>query len=77
VVSFAERREYILDRYGKDPERRKEIIRNWEKSKHLEEKLFQWLPFSQDELPGFFDEKEFDIQFARYHQIRGIALLDN
>jgi uncharacterized protein len=50
VVSFSQRMEYILERYGKISEHREKITRLWNKSIELEKKIFSYLPFAPDDL---------------------------
>lgn len=51
VVGLDARLEYILDRYSKNnPDRERLIQVNFEKCLDLERCLFQWLPFSPEEL---------------------------
>jgi uncharacterized protein len=50
IVSFSQRMEYILDRYGQIPEHRERITRLWNKSVELEKKIFSYLPFAPNSL---------------------------
>lgn len=50
IVSFSERMEYILERYGKIPEHHEKITRIWNKSVEVEKKIFSYLPFAPDNL---------------------------
>ena len=51
VASLDERMIYILERYGKTPERRQLLKLLSERSKRLENKIFKKLSFKPDELP--------------------------
>jgi putative nucleotidyltransferase with HDIG domain len=50
IVSFNQRMEYIMDRYGKLDEHRSKISRLWEKSIVLEKKIFSNLSLVPDDL---------------------------
>jgi uncharacterized protein len=50
VVSFSQRMEYIIERYGKIPEHREKISWLWSKSLELEKKIFSYLSFTPGEL---------------------------
>ncbi|GEM_PF-94248 len=50
VTNIEERLKYVMERYGKDPERRQRILTLWDKTKRLEDRLFSFLPFSPEEL---------------------------
>ncbi len=50
IVSFSQRMEYILERYGKIPEHREKISWLWNKSIELEKKIFSYLSFAPGEL---------------------------
>jgi putative nucleotidyltransferase with HDIG domain len=64
VVPLQDRLEYILERYGKDEERRQKIRFMWQKTEKLESKLFSRLPirpktlvemaWGEDEIFDFF-----------------------
>jgi uncharacterized protein len=45
IVSLNERMGYILDKYGREPERKKAILLLWEKTEALEARLFARLSF--------------------------------
>jgi len=56
VVSLDERREYILERYGRnDPERLAAIRANCRSWQEVEAEIFKPLPFAPSELPGLID----------------------
>ena len=50
IVDLDRRLEYILERYAKKAEHRKRIYLLWEKTKHMETRLFSDLPFSPEDL---------------------------
>jgi len=50
IVSLDERMGYILEKYGRVPERKRNILLLWEKTKKMEERLFERLPFSPGDI---------------------------
>jgi uncharacterized protein len=50
IVSLDERMGYILKKYGDAPERKRNILLLWEKTKKMEERLFRSLPFAPHDL---------------------------
>ena len=50
IVPLDERMGYILERYGREPERKRMIILLWEKTEALEARLFAGLPFAPDDI---------------------------
>ncbi len=56
VVSFSQRMEYIIERYGKIPEHRQRLARLWEKSIALEKKIFSYLSFTPDDLTDMIED---------------------
>ncbi len=50
VVSLRQRMTYILKKYGQTPEHRERLQWLWGKTKELERRLFDYLPFPPDEL---------------------------
>ncbi|MBU3932833.1 MAG: HD domain-containing protein [Proteobacteria bacterium] len=50
IVSLDERMGYILEKYGRAPERKRNILLLWEKTKKMEERLFESLPFSPGDI---------------------------
>jgi uncharacterized protein len=51
IASLSGRMTYILEKYGRSPERKREIFLTWQKTERLEARLFDRLPFS----PGDID----------------------
>jgi uncharacterized protein len=56
IVSLAERMGYILERYGVNPERKRDLESLWEKTERLQESLFALLPFAPDDLSRLLPE---------------------
>ena len=52
IVPLSERMGYILEKYGKSPERKGNILLLWEKTEKLEKRLFAGLPFFPGDLSG-------------------------
>jgi uncharacterized protein len=58
IVSFPQRMEYIIDRYGKTPDLRERITSLWQKSVELEKKIFSHLPFAPNNLTGMIGDDQ-------------------
>jgi uncharacterized protein len=58
IVSFSQRMEYIVDRYGKTLELRERITSLWQKSVELEKKIFSHLPFAPNNLTGMIGDDQ-------------------
>jgi len=52
IVPLAQRMGYILERYGRSPERKSDILLLWERTEAVEKRLFAGLPFSPDDISG-------------------------
>jgi putative nucleotidyltransferase with HDIG domain len=52
IVPLTERMGYILERYGREPDRKQAILLLWEKTEALEARLFASLPFTPEDLEG-------------------------
>jgi uncharacterized protein len=50
IAPLSERMGYILEKYGRSPERKRNILLLWEKTEKLEKRLFAGLPFSPGDL---------------------------
>ena len=50
IVPLGERMGYILEKYGREPERKRAILLLWEKTEALEARLFAGLPFAPDDI---------------------------
>jgi len=67
IADIEERLKYVMERYGREPERRQRILTLWDKTERLEKRLFSFLPFppealgelleSYDCIPVLFQEK--------------------
>jgi len=69
VVSLQERMNYILDKYGKESELRERILWLWRKTKEMEERLFECLPFFPDELNRFLKPEDCSADLLAYHEV--------
>lgn len=56
VVPLNERMGYILEKYGREPERKRAILLLWEKTEALEARLFAGLPFAPDDISRLLAE---------------------
>jgi uncharacterized protein len=52
IVPLSERMGYILEKYGRAPEIKRNILLLWEKTENLEQRLFVNLPFAPSDLSG-------------------------
>ena len=50
VASIEDRQDYVMARYGKEPEIRERITRNWQRVATTEQKLFRFLNFTPGDL---------------------------
>lgn len=67
VVPLQDRMEYILKRYGSDPERRQQIRQGWVETEKLEDKLFRYLSFAPEELNAITTENR-ESDFFTYRE---------
>jgi len=56
IVPLGERMGYILEKYGREPERKRAILLLWEKTEALEARLFAGLPFAPDDISRLLAE---------------------
>jgi uncharacterized protein len=56
IVPLSERMGYILEKYGRDPERKRALLLLWEKTEALEARLFAGLPFAPDDISRLLAE---------------------
>ncbi len=69
VVSLKERMTYILRKYGKVKEHRRRILWLWRKTEELEEKIFNSLSFSPEDLSGKLDSDGCKKEFLAYRKV--------
>jgi uncharacterized protein len=56
IVPLGERMGYILEKYGREPERKRMILLLWEKTEALEARLFAYLPFAPEDVSRLMAE---------------------
>jgi putative nucleotidyltransferase with HDIG domain len=56
IVPLSERMGYILEKYGREPERKQKILLLWEKTEALEARLFAGLSFAPDDISRLLAE---------------------
>ncbi len=56
IVPLSERMGYILEKYGRETERKRAILQLWEKTEALEARLFAGLPFAPDDISRLLAE---------------------
>lgn len=76
VVSLKERMTYILNKYGKVREHNQRILWLWEKTKQLEEKIFQSLLLSPEDLGGALDPDVCRKEFITYRHLNPSSAQD-
>lgn len=55
IVPLGERMGYILEKYGREPERKRGILLLWQKTEELEARLFAGLPFEPGDIHRLLD----------------------
>ena len=68
IVSLDERMNYIMKRYGTRPEHKHRIQLLWEKTTAMEKQIFQYLPFSPDELNHHLASMDIAGQLSSYRR---------
>jgi len=71
VVTLKERMTYILERYGKSREMDRKLQLLWDKTVELETKLFEFMPFSPDELEHHIDMEKYRADLIAYGRLCG------
>ena len=69
IVDLDRRLDYILARYAKKTAHRKRILLLWEKTKHLEDRLFSDLPFSPESINRVLNAKAWSEDLKDYQNI--------
>ena len=69
VVRLSERLDYILERYGKEPEHEQRIRWLWQKTRYLEDKIFSFLPFAPDNLSRLINSEDQSNDFIEYRKV--------
>jgi uncharacterized protein len=68
IVSLDERMSYIQERYGSRPEHRHRILLLWQKTAVLEKQIFNFLPFSPDDLIHHLTPMELSSEISNYRR---------
>jgi putative nucleotidyltransferase with HDIG domain len=74
VVDLDRRLDYILVRYAKKTEQRERIRLLWEKTLHLENRIFSDLPFSPEDLNRILNAEDRSVDLAEYREICRISV---
>jgi uncharacterized protein len=69
IVGLDARLNYILDRYATAPEHQERIYLLFQKTNHLEERIFSSLPFAQADLTQFIPPKGYRDEFRAYQNM--------
>jgi uncharacterized protein len=69
IVSLEERMNYIVDRYGKDPEIQQRIQMLRGKTKALEENIFSYLPFAPNDLHRHLTSLDISSEISDYRKV--------
>jgi len=69
IVSLDERMNYILDRYGKNPELQQKIQMLVEKTKALEKNIFSHLPFEPNDLSRHLASLDIFSEISNYRKV--------
>jgi uncharacterized protein len=70
IVSLTERMEYILEKYGDEPEKRERILWLSEKTRLMEARLFSVLRISPLDLEDLLVADDFAAEYARFRSSR-------
>jgi len=74
IVDLDRRLDYILERYAKKAEHRERIYLLWEKTKHLENRIFSDLPFSPEDLNRILNAEDWSLYLIEYREICRISV---
>ena len=69
IVDLDRRLDYILERYAKKAEHRERISLLWEKTKHLENRIFSDLPFSPEDLNRVLNAEDRSVDLIEYQKV--------
>ena len=69
IVSLDERMNYIMDRYGKNPELQQRIQMLQGKTKALEKNIFSYLPFEPDDLLRQLPSMDISSEISSYRKL--------
>jgi len=74
VATLAQRIEYIMERYGTEPDRRRYIQLLGDKTKDLEDHLFSFCPFSPTEMEALLGPDACSTEFSDYSRITNTGM---
>jgi putative nucleotidyltransferase with HDIG domain len=69
IVSMKDRMEYIMERYGSQPEHKQRIQLIWEKTRELEKQIFSNLSFSPNDLDGHLPALDISSEISSYQKL--------
>jgi putative nucleotidyltransferase with HDIG domain len=69
IVPLDERMNYIIEKYGAQPEHRQRIRLLWDKTKDLEKQIFSYLPFSPNDLNGHLSSRNISNEISSYQKL--------
>ena len=69
IVSLDERMSYIQERYGTRPEHKDRIELLWKKTAALEKQMFEYLPFSPDDLIHHLTPMDLSSEISNYRKV--------
>jgi len=69
IVPLDERMNYIMDKYGTQPEHKQRIRLLWEKTKDLEKQIFSYLPFSPNDLNDHLPSRDISSEISSYQKL--------
>ena len=64
VVSLAERKSYILQKYATNPTQRERILVLWRKLEEMENRIFSFMPFPPEDLPLLNESEDYPDEFS-------------
>ena len=71
IATLDERMDYIVERYGQDPEMARKLRWIGEKTRDLETKIFACVPHSPDTLSHHVDQEKYLADLAAYRRVNG------
>ena len=69
IVKLEERMDYIMEKYGRQPEHKRRIRLLWQKTEDLEEQIFSYLPFSPNDLNDHLTALDISSEISRYQKL--------
>ena len=76
VVSLDKRLDYILEKYGQQPEQQDRIRWLWEKTLELEAKIFDDLSFDPEDLNRLLNSGDRSLDFIEYKKVCGFPAIN-